>query len=117
MGVLFVLSAAVQLNDPDPVRWIAIYLGAAILSFAAVGMPVRPVLPALHGSIALVWAAALLPSALETSFAKMFEGVRMMSPAVEEGREELGLAIVAVWMATLAAALLRARHRRDPART
>lgn len=111
MGVLFVLSTLVQLNDPDPIRWIALYGVAAALSLAATAAPLPPALPALHAAIALAWALLLFPSALETSFGRMFERYQMMSPAVEEGRETLGLVIVAAWMATLAVALLRLRRR------
>jgi len=30
--VLFVLFAAIQLNDPDPVKWFLIYIGVAVIS-------------------------------------------------------------------------------------
>jgi len=36
MAALFAFAAAVQLNDPDPVRWVTIYVAASALSFAAV---------------------------------------------------------------------------------
>lgn len=109
MGVLFSLSALVQLNDPDPIRWIAVYGVAAALSFAASRRTLPAFLPAAHAVVALGWALVLLPSALETSFGKMFGTVRMMSPEVEEGRETLGLAIVGIWMVALAWAAYRAR--------
>jgi hypothetical protein len=32
MAALFSLSAVVQLNDPDPLRWILVYAAAASLS-------------------------------------------------------------------------------------
>ena len=47
MGVLFVLSALVQLNDPDPLRWIVLYVVAAALPFAAASITLSPRWPAL----------------------------------------------------------------------
>ena len=109
LGVFFVFGALVQLNDPDPVQWIAIYLAAAAVAFAAVRAPLPPWLPAVPGVIALAWGLAILPGALRTSFPEMFRSYRMMGAAMEEGREALGLAIIAAWMATLAIASKRAR--------
>ena len=110
MGLFFVFSVAVQYNDPDPVRWMVIYGAAAILSLAAIRAALPPFLPALHAGIALGWALVWLPGAVRTSFAEMFRTYEMMSPAMEEGREMLGLAIVAAWMTVLAVASSRARR-------
>jgi hypothetical protein len=109
LGAFFVFGALVQLNDPDPVQWIAIYVAAAALAFAAVRAALPPWLPALLGVIAVAWAVAILPGALRTSFPEMFRSYRMMGAAMEEGRETLGLAVIAAWMATLAIASKRAR--------
>lgn len=58
-ALAFVACMAVQLNDPDPAQWIAVYLAAAFVAgIEAAGRP-RPVLPwALLGG-ALVWAGWL----------------------------------------------------------
>jgi transmembrane protein TMEM220 len=32
MALLFAFAAALQFNDPDPIRWIAIYGAACVLS-------------------------------------------------------------------------------------
>lgn len=109
MGIVFTLFAAAQYNDPDPIRWIAIYGIAAVLSFAATRRALSPFLPAAHALVAVGWALVLLPSALETSFGKMFGTVRMMSPEVEEGRETLGLLIAGTWTLALAWAMWRRR--------
>ena len=63
----------------------------------------------LVAAIACVWALTWLPGALQTSFPEMFRTYRMMSDAMEEGREELGLLIIAAWMITLAIASKRQR--------
>lgn len=55
MTVVFLASAAVQLNDPDPLRWIAAYGLAAALCGAAVA---RRRVRALAGALGLVALAA-----------------------------------------------------------
>lgn len=43
IAALFALSAALQLNDPDPVLWIAVYVAVALLwGMAAFGRFYRP---------------------------------------------------------------------------
>jgi hypothetical protein len=103
-GLLFLVGAAVQYNDPDPLRWAAIYLAAAVTSFAAaLGRLTRPV-PILVGIVALIWAAMLAPRVFEHGeFASMFSGWEMANTEVEESREFWGLLIIAGWMAVLTA--------------
>jgi hypothetical protein len=95
--VLFSLSVGLQVNDPDPVRWMALYGAAGI----AVG-----VLPAHRfvslaciaiGLVAAGWCAYLgqqVFGAIKVSdlWLKMSE----KGGAVEVGREAGGLAIVAI---------------------
>lgn len=102
LAVLFGLAAALQYNDPDPLRWVAIYAAAA----AACLLSLREAAPRWLrwgiGLVALGWAATLLPSVLRGSqFAGLFSSVRMMSPEVEEARELGGLLLTALSMAIL----------------
>jgi hypothetical protein len=102
MAVLFAFAAAVQYNDPDPLRWMAVY-GLAMLACvrALAGRLPRP-LPALVGLGALVWAGTLAPGVVgRVSPGELFQSYGMLSTAVEEGREMSGLLIVAVWMGLL----------------
>ena len=63
--VLFGAAAAVQYNDPDPMRWCALYgLAALLCLMALLGKPQRPVM-VLLGIAALVWAVTLVPTILE----------------------------------------------------
>ena len=102
MAALFAFAAAVQYNDPDPLRWMAIY-GLAMLACGLAltgGLP--RLLPALLGLIALVWAGTLAPGVVgRVSVGELFQSYGMLSPPVEEGREMGGLLIVAVWMGVL----------------
>jgi hypothetical protein len=103
MAALFAFAAAVQFNDPDPIRWIAIYSAACALSVMAfVRRRVSPALPLAVFVVALAWAALIAfggPAASE--YGHMFDAWEMTSPSVEEAREASGLLIVAAWMVVL----------------
>ena len=109
MLVMFAFSAAVQVNDPDPLRWIAVYgLATAACWLSLVGRA-RRWFPASLGVIALVWAATFAPRVLgRVPLRDMFGAFEMRDTGVEESREMYGLLIVAAWMAVVAA---RARPR------
>lgn len=104
MTVLLALAVAVQYNDPDPLRWMAIYGAACALSALVV----------VRGRAPLVWVAAVGLVALVSGLivgrgayggshlSEMFQSWEMKSPGVEEAREASGLLIVAAWMAVLA---------------
>ncbi|MEJ7602305.1 MAG: transmembrane 220 family protein [Kofleriaceae bacterium] len=109
MAALFVLCAVLQYNDPDPVRWMAIYGAGAVVSAL---MPARkPVagLGMLVGLACAIWSIWLIHAtwgliALSDLTSKMSE----KGGAVEAGREAGGLAIEAVWL--LAASAFRGRR-------
>lgn len=114
-GVLFLFGAAVQFNDPDPVRWAAIYTAAAaaclaaarrraVARIAALPLPIelwlRLWLPLAVGVVALGWALSMLPTAFgRVPFPLLFKELSMASVAVEEAREMYGLFIIAAIMA------------------
>ena len=103
MALLFAFAAALQFNDPDPIRWIAIYIAACVLSIrAATRRRVSPAASLAVFAIASVWAALIAfggPAASE--YRHMFDAWEMKSPSVEEAREASGLLIVAAWMIVL----------------
>jgi hypothetical protein len=103
-GLLFLLGAAVQYNDPDPFTWMLVYLSASIASFVrAIGRLPRAV-PAVVGGAALAWAATLAPDVLSRGeFMNMFGAWEMANTRVEEAREFWGLIVIAGWMAVLTA--------------
>jgi hypothetical protein len=104
MAALFLLGAGVQVNDPDPLAWIVIYLAAAVLS----GLAARPVtllrwVPAVVGGIAVVWGLSLAARVPEFGiYGRMFDAWEMASVTIEEAREASGLFIIAAWMGVLA---------------
>lgn len=98
-GLLFLLFAVFQYNDPDPLLWISIYLIAAALSVAAgfgrVSNTVLVVACILYGVGVIYW------------WPEQFEGVGdsmrdattgALLKNVEEGRESLGLAMCSIAM-------------------
>ena len=103
MAALFVFAAAVQYNDPDPLRWMALYLAAAASFLLAVLRRLPWWLPVVIGLVALAWAATLAPHVLgRVGVGEMVDAWEMKDARVEEGREMYGLLIVAGWMAVLA---------------
>ena len=97
-GLLFV-CVVLQLNDPDPVRWMAMYGAGAIVSVLLPAKKPAAALALVIGLITLAWAFYLIHSvwgriALSDLTHKMSE----KGGAVEIGREAGGLLIQGVWL-------------------
>jgi hypothetical protein len=103
MSVLFLVAVAVQHNDPDPIRWMAIYGLAGLACALALAGRLPRVVPVLVGVAALAWAATIAPGVVgRVSVGELFESYAMKSAPVEEAREMGGLLIVTAWMGVLA---------------
>ena len=117
-ALLFLFGAVVQYNDPDPLRWIAIYLAASVAcAFAAIGR-LPWLFPAAVAATSLVWALTLAPHALASvRILEMFSAWEMANERIEEGREMYGLLIICAAMSVLAVTSWRKRGASgDPAR-
>jgi hypothetical protein len=112
-ALLFLFGAAVQYNDPDPLRWMAIYL-AACAACVMGAFNVGPWwLPIIIGSVALAWGLTLAPRAFpNVRLGELVEQWEMKDQRVEEGREMYGLFIICAVMAGLA--LIRWLASRSP---
>jgi len=118
MLLLFTLGAVVQLNDPDPVGWFAVYALAAAACLLSLLRRLRWPLPALLCGLALVWAATLAPRVVgRVPFGEMFGAFEMKDVGVEESREMYGLLVIATWMALLAVRWRGRRFGSAPTRT
>lgn len=107
MAGLFVWAASLQYNDPEPVRWIVIYLATAIGTILYIVGRLRWQVSAIIALIALIWASMLVPRVWgRVTFAQLFESWQMANPAVVEGREMYGLLIAGRWMTLLTLAIL-----------
>jgi hypothetical protein len=110
-ALLFLFGAIVQLNDPDPARWMAIYLAATVACARAVLDRIRWWWPAIIAAVAGVWALALAPRAFpNVRIPELFAAWEMANSRVEEGREMYGLLIIFLCMMALAIASYRGRR-------
>ncbi len=105
MTVFFIYAAVVQFNDPDPVRWVLIYGVAAVFSGLYLTGRLPKGVPLVVGAAALLWALYL---GVRLASRHLFFDEHEMAGIVEEGREMLGLLIVAVWICVMA---WRLHHR------
>ncbi|MSU69420.1 MAG: hypothetical protein EXS39_01315 [Opitutaceae bacterium] len=100
MAALFVFAAALQYNDLDPLRWMAIYLAAAAICLAAAAGHPRPLPAAALVIVALAWAALyVIHGAWRVPLPALFSQWEMKDETIVAGREMYGLLIVAGWMA------------------
>ncbi|HEY5823446.1 MAG TPA: transmembrane 220 family protein [Cyclobacteriaceae bacterium] len=98
LSLMFLAFAFVQINDPDPLLWILIYLAMAILcALAAYNKYYQKVMFALVAGY-LVYMFILFPGALEwyqsSDRSLLFDDIaKMQYYYIEESREFLGLLI------------------------
>jgi CHASE2 domain-containing sensor protein len=111
-AALFVVSAALQYDDPDPIRWALLYVAAAVACVVSLRVRHGRYLAALVGFAALAWAITLSGVLPELRIGDLFRSMKADQPRIEQGRELIGLLIVFAWMAVL----VLAHRRRSPAR-
>lgn len=97
LATLFAISVGLQVNDPDPVRWMLIYGVAGI----AIGvLPARRELSLVALAIGLFgagWSAYLTSQVVHViAFSDLWLKMSEYGGAVEVGREAGGLAIIAI---------------------
>jgi hypothetical protein len=110
MLLLFLFAAAVQVNDPDPAAWIAIYVAAAAISGSEIRRRGWPWLPWGVALAAFLWAGSLYYRARDVPVRSLFAEWEMQNVHVEEAREMYGLLIIGVWMVAIGTVrLMRAR--------
>ena len=97
MAVGYSICVGLQYNDPDPLRWIAIY-GAAAVAMAL--LPARRVfvIPAVGvGLVAAIWGAYLGHQVKDTLYmSDLWLKMSEKGGAVEVGREAADLGLVAL---------------------
>ena len=99
--LLFIISAGLQYNDPDPALWIIIYLFGAMICFFAIRKQNYPRLTLAGIILLFIYALYLLfdkdgvLSWLTEHQAENIAGsMKASSPWIEETREFFGLAIL-----------------------
>lgn len=113
MGLVFVVGAMVQWNDPDPIAWILMYVAAAVACGAFRRAGWARYVALVTAVVAIGWAALVISEMPRwVSPSQMFEPMESHGGAVELAREVWGLGIIALWMLLLVWAG-RAPHSRS----
>ena len=90
-AILFLISAILQYNDPDPLLWMIIWAGAGVIALAVALDKVSFLIPLCSGICAFIGFFYTYPEKFEG-----FEiGVGDIKN-VEEGREAFGLLAIAI---------------------
>jgi hypothetical protein len=114
MCALFIFSAVVQVNDPDPWVWMPIYLAAAALCVVEIRRRTRWAAPLILVVVSVIWAGTIAPRVVgKVGFMEMFGAWEMKNLGIEEEREMYGLLIVAGWMAAVSLAAWRRKRSAD----
>lgn len=110
MAVGFAMCVGLQVNDPDPLLWMAMYAGAAV---ATAILPARRLFAAgavVVGLIAAGWGAYLGDQVFhELALSDLWLKMSEKGGAVEVGREAVGLVIIAACL--LGASAFRVTRR------
>lgn len=121
VAALFAYAAFLQLNDPDPLLWVVIYLVAAgVAALTASNHPAPTSFAGGTALIALAWAAFIGSKVYgDGSVQPMFPQQQMTGWLIidtEEGREMGGLLVIATAMALLVITQLASRYKRPRGR-
>ena len=101
--LLFIVSAGLQYNDPDPYIWIPIYLMGAVISFLAFREKVYPVFTLLLSALFIIYDLYLffdkfgvLSWLNEHNAENIAASMKASAPWIEETREFFGLLILII---------------------
>ena len=98
----FLLSALVQFNDPDPLRWIVIYSAMVVICGLQHFGRLRWYIAAVPVLMCVVWIVSLLPALNQgVPWGEVLGSLTMQNDTVEEVREIGGLLLVLLWAVTL----------------
>jgi hypothetical protein len=98
LALMFFSFAFVQLNDPDPVLWIIIYLSMAAICILAIFKKYYKIVMAVLAAGCFIYAVILFPGLVEwlqtENKSLLFDDIaKMQHIYIEESREFLGLII------------------------
>jgi hypothetical protein len=105
--LLFIVSAGLQYNDPDPYLWIPIYLIGALISFKAFQGVFFPRLSLLFSGLLFIYSIYLffdrygvLTWIFDHQAENIAGGMKASAPWIEETREFFGLIILIIMSMT-----------------
>jgi hypothetical protein len=102
LGIIFIAFAVLQINDPDPLVWTAIYGGMAVLSFMAALGRYRVWILLVALLVILYELITLFPEIsgwMEAGMPSITGSMKAESPHVEFVREFIGILICFVVLA------------------
>jgi hypothetical protein len=122
--LLFIVSAGLQYNDPDPLIWMAIYLYGAYLCFLAIRNKYSPWMYIAGLSVYGLYALYLLLDSngviswiSEHESESLVQSMKATKPWIEESREFFGLLILItvlsinmIWLSRKRKAMFREVH-------
>ena len=111
MLAIFLFSAALQYNDPDPWIWMFYYVTAAAVTLLAIRK--RPTWLAGVAAIAFYAGFAYCMPGWDLDSILLLRDPKMSSIEVELAREAFGLLICAVWMSVLTFMWYRGKGKED----
>lgn len=93
LGVIFILFSLVQLNDPDPLLWVLIYMIPAVAALVYTHRKQSKYLLIGLAIIYLIGAVMLFPPSFQEWITAEGEAssIGMKLPMIEEARESMGL--------------------------
>jgi len=96
-SLLFLVFAILQWNDPDPLQWMALYGGMALLFFLlALGKSLARKLALFLAFVSLFFMVRLLPQIgvwIKEGMPSLVQSMKASQPTIEYTREFLGLAL------------------------
>ena len=105
LAIVFVLFALVQLNDPDPLIWVGVYLLVAFFSLLAFRNKYYPLPTLVFLILCFIWAIILFPPSFSDwwQLEEEAKSLKMKMPGIEEARESMGLlisvaALIIIWI-------------------
>ena len=103
VALLFIFAAAVQYNDPDSIRWIALYTSAALACIYWLFGSYQRWVCGVVLLICVIWLITIIVDlkTLSLNLADLVSSLEMKNETIEQYREIGGLILIAIWMSIL----------------
>jgi Transmembrane family 220, helix len=103
-AVMFLAMAGLQFNDPDPIYWVAVYGGAALVALSRALGRYSEFWAAITIGAAVAGLLMAIPGVLNFidfgSFSELFGDMHASKPYIESTREFGGLMLVLIVLAS-----------------